>query len=100
MSEVELSVEGLLERPVRHDAAVTATGQGLQPADALGEDALTLEGWDLGGHPIYLVLQNLYVKRNCLYCVMFDMRQLVRIAATKVRKKALGILLSWLNSIV
>ena len=67
--------------------------------DALDETALILEGWDLGGQRIFMVLHHLYLTRFCLYCVLFDMRQLLRTAEAKVRKKALGILRFWLNSI-
>ena len=47
-----------------------------------------------------MVLHHLYLTRYCLYCVLFDMRQLLRTAATKARKRALGILRFWLNSIM
>ena len=68
--------------------------------DSLDENALVLEGWDLGGQRIFMVLHHLYLTRYCLYCVLFDMRQLLRTAATKARKRALGILRFWLNSIM
>eukprot|EP01048_Picozoa_sp_COSAG05_P000363 COSAG05_NODE_9_length_39734_cov_180.598067_27_plen_1828_part_00 len=63
-------------------------------------DSLILEGWDLGGQRIFYTLHHLYMTRYSIYCVLFDMRQLLPTAAKNVRTNALTVLRFWLNSIV
>ena len=76
-------------------------------------DSLIIEGWDIGGQPIFAILHHLYMTRYSFFCELFDMRQLVPDAEQRFpdafpdvphgvspRKHALGALRFWLNSIV
>ena len=76
-------------------------------------DSLIIEGWDVGGQPIFAVLHHLYMTRYSFFCELFDMRQLVPDAEQRFpdafpdvphgvspRKHALAALRFWLNSIV
>ena len=47
------------------------------PGSAKMLNSLILEGWDLGGQPIFAVLHHLYMTRYSFFCLLFDMRQLV-----------------------
>ena len=76
-------------------------------------DSLIIEGWDLGGQPIFAILHHLYMTRFSLFCELFDMRHLVPDAEQRFpdafpdvphgvspREHALGAMRFWLNSIV
>ena len=74
-------------------------------------DSLIIEGWDIGGQPIFAILHHLYMTRYSFFCELFDMRQLVPDAERRFpdafpdvphgvspRKHALAALRFWLNS--
>eukprot|EP01050_Picozoa_sp_SAG11_P037609 SAG11_NODE_14920_length_595_cov_0.812500_1_plen_154_part_10 len=69
----------------------------LLPGRAKTLDSLILEGWDLGGQRVFFTLHHLYMTRYSIYCVLFDMRQLL--PGEPERKHALAVLRFWLNSI-
>ena len=83
------------------------------PGGAKRLNSLFLEGWDYGGQPIFMTLHHLYMTRYSIFCLLFDMRQLVPNAEERFpgafpgvapgvspQQHALKVLRFWLNSIV